>query len=296
MTYDRYLDQWVLGYRRSYRIHLPPDSERGSALPLVIAVHGAFSSPDQFARVTGFDEVADRSGFAVAYPAAFAPPFRTWNSGHCCGLARTIEVDDVEFLDSVISDVSSHVSIDANRVYLVGHSNGGMLVHRFAAERPGRIAGAAVVAGTIGGRPSREEPVWRIPVPKKPIPLLLLHGQLDDQVDYDGGPDPRSRGGRTWISARDSARFWREATQCGDAPHSQALATGWVQREIWTGRGGCRVELHTVRGWGHRFPAVSATRELKADHALRGFHASEHIWRFFREIPLTQVAYANAPR
>jgi polyhydroxybutyrate depolymerase len=294
VSYTRHLDQRVLGYRRSYRIHVPPDRAEGKALPLIVAVHGAFSSPDQFARQTGFDELADRAGFVVAYPAAFAPPFPTWNSGHCCGLARTIGLDDVAFVASVISDVKSHRAIDENRVYLVGHSNGGMLVHRFTAERPDGIAGAAVVAGTIGGRPSSDEPIWRISEPRRPVPMLVLHGRFDTQVDYDGGLDPRAWRGRTWISARDSALFWSEQTQCVEQSSARALVAGWVQREIWTGPGGCRVELHTVEGWGHRFPGLSATRELRPDHPLRGFHGSEHIWNFFRASASTKLASSGA--
>src|SRR5687768_17826522 len=42
--------------------------------------------------------------------------------------------------------------IDPKRVYVAGHSNGGVLAHRVAADLSARIAAVAVVAGAIGVR------------------------------------------------------------------------------------------------------------------------------------------------
>src|SRR5947207_2642535 len=52
---------------RTWRLHLPK-RENGKMMPLVIAIHGAMSSGKQMEGITGFDALADKKGFAVAYP------------------------------------------------------------------------------------------------------------------------------------------------------------------------------------------------------------------------------------
>jgi len=278
--FERRVDVRAFGLRRSYRVHLPPGHGARRNLPLVVAVHGAFSSPSHFAEVTGLDAVADREGFVVAYPAGLGPPLRHWNSGHCCGPMRALGIDDLEYLDAVIRDAQQNLAVDPSRTYLVGHSNGGMLVHHFAALRPDRIAAAAVVAGTIGGKPSRDEPVWQVPAPKQPIPMLIVHGRLDERVPYVGGSDSRSRGGRTWLSAAASARFWSRHAGCSDGPQHDTLHRGHVTREVWDGPAGCRVELQTVEGWGHAWPRGAHGRV--GDEVPDPIDASTVVWEFFR--------------
>ena len=178
----------------------------------------------------------------------------------------------------------------SDRIFLVGHSNGGMLVHRFLAERPGRVRAAAVVAGTIGGRPSPEEAEWRVPAASSVVPLLLIHGMDDHQVAYHGGPDARRPDGPTWISAADSARHWSRVAGCAPRPRRAEDRGGYVQRELWHGSDGCRVELHSLRGWGHPWPSGRATAGLEPTHPLHGFDVGHDIWRFFSGLPYAELA------
>lgn len=268
---------------RRYRIHTPPGFDREQGLPLVVAVHGAFSSPERLAERTGLDRLADSEGFAVAYPEGIGllGRLRHWNSGHCCGPARRFGIDDVGYLDAVIDDAVSRLGIDPQRIFMVGHSNGGMLVHRYAAERPGLLAATAVVSGTIGGRPARDEPAWRVPRPASAIPILLVHGRDDETVAFAGGEDPHSSAGRTWLSFEEATRFWSEHQGCSSPPRRQLLREGWVERTTWWDGSACRVEAYSIAGWGHRWPGGAATRSLPQAHPLRGFDATAAIWRFF---------------
>ncbi len=290
----RYVGGWDFGFRRSYRVYLPAAARQGRRAPLVVALHGAFSSPGRFARVSGLDRLAESQGFVVAYPAAFAPPLRMWNSGHCCGIVRTLGIDDVGFLDAVIEDARANLPIDPERIYLVGHSNGGMLVHRYLAERPGVAAAAAVVAGTIGGRTSDSAPEWRPEAQQAPPPVLMVHGDSDRQVAYAGGYDERSgEGGITWISAHESARFWSERGGCEPDSTREEERAGRVERQIWRGRSGCRIELLTLRGWGHAWPGTRKTRDLESSDPLYGYDVNRVIWRFFNDAPTVLVATAS---
>ena len=61
-------------------------------------------------------------------------------------------IDDVGWIGALIDTVSARYRVDRGRVYVVGHSNGGVLAHRAASDLSTRIAASAVVAGAIGVR------------------------------------------------------------------------------------------------------------------------------------------------
>jgi polyhydroxybutyrate depolymerase len=279
-TRDVGLDVRAVGLRRSYRLHAPP-REPGRALALVVAVHGAFSGPERMARRSGFSELADQEGFAIAYARGHGllGRLRHWNSGHCCGFARKVGIDDVGYLKAVIEDARRQLPIDASRIYMVGHSNGGMLTYRFAAEHTGLLAAVAVSSGTVGGRPDEDEGEWLPPEPSHAIPILHVHGRADPIVQYEGGEDPRSSG-RTWISAPDSARFWAEHNGCeADATESRE---GILTLAEWSGcRDGAGVRLYSVDSWGHHWAGPRLTRRMGA--AAQGFDAASVMWRFFSQ-------------
>src|ERR1700753_2636439 len=67
---------------RTYRLH---GSSATAAVPLVVVLHGAVGTGLQAEQSYGWDAVADRDRFVVAYPDGVN---RTWNaSPDCCGLA-----------------------------------------------------------------------------------------------------------------------------------------------------------------------------------------------------------------
>ena len=263
------------GFRRTVRIHVPRGFEDRRFLPLVVALHGAFSGAAAMERESGLSRLADREGFVVAYPNGygFLGIARHWNSGHCCGPARAGGTDDVAFVDRVIGHVSERLPVDPERIYVVGFSNGGMLAHRYAAERAGRVAAVAVVAGTIGGRADTGEPEWRIPAPSRPVPLILLHGTADDRVPYGGTPT-RETDGRSWLSVEEAVSFWRAHNSAGTAPETRR--EGAIVRLVW--RGESPVVLLRIEGLGHVWPGRSQAA------ASSDFDAAEAIWAFFSSV------------
>ena len=183
-TYNITLDRRFDNYRRSYLIHIPKGYNPEKAMPLVVVIHGAFDTATGIEKISGFSELADRENFAVLYPEGIGILgfLQHWNAGHCCGKAADDNWDDVGFIAAAIQDASERIKIDPDRIYMVGFSNGGMLTHRFAAERGDLLAAAAPMAASIGGKPSTDAPEWHIPKPKAPMALIAFHGQDDDDV------------------------------------------------------------------------------------------------------------------
>ncbi len=138
---------------RYFLVHVPPQAMAGEPLPVVLALHGGGGNPEQFKSENGVDEVADAAGFIAVYPAGTGGLPRTlltWNTGtDCCGFALEQDVDDVGFLVAVVDDLDSRTEVDSRRVYFTGHSNGGIMAYRIAAEAAERVAAIAPVAGAM---------------------------------------------------------------------------------------------------------------------------------------------------
>jgi polyhydroxybutyrate depolymerase len=188
-------------------------------------------------------------------------------------------VDDVAFLDAVIQEASRLIRVDRSRVYMVGHSNGGMMVHRYAAERSKHLAAAGVVAGTIGSRPTAGKPERRVPEPESPLPVILLHGKADHRMPYEGGPDPRESE-RVWVGAMESARFWAAANGCLTNPERTTIHEGRVTVYAWCGQER-EVRLLALKGWGHAWPGPAFKKE-PLPYPIDNFDAAAVIWSFFK--------------
>jgi polyhydroxybutyrate depolymerase len=248
---------------------------------LVVALHGAFSTARKFERDSGFSLLADREGFLVVYPQGIGlgDLFRHWNSGHCCGKARRMNLDDVGFVLATVDNVARRNPVDRARVYFAGFSNGGMLAYRIAAEHPEVVAAVAVASATIGGVPAANEPEWSVVRPKQPVAVLAIHGRADTSVPYEGGRAAQSRGNSSAISVERSIRLWVNADDCNPEPQVELMAQDRVERQAWSGcRSDSEVVLYSLSSWGHEWPK---------ENLLGGFDAAGTIWRFFERHPRT---------
>ena len=262
------------GRERSYRLYRPGSAESGKPAPLVVVLHGGFGSAGQAEQSYGWDEVADRHGFLVAYPDGVG---RSWNAGWCCGPARTHEVDDVAFVEELVAEISAADGVDPRRVFAAGVSNGGMLAYRVACESPGLLAAIGVVAGTM---------VCDCLQPG-PVSLLHIHGLEDRSVPFWGGAGLEAGNRRPPPSVPSVVQFWRTGGGCGRPTVTEA---GQVRRESAVGAGGIEVCLITLAGVGHvwpgsRPPSSTVAAMLGLDPPSDVIDATEELWSFFADHP-----------
>jgi len=275
--------------RRSYRVHVPEGYDAERRWPVIVVLHGAFSSARGIEKVTGFSELADREGLIVVYPNGIGlfGLFRHWNAGICCAKAMKDGIDDVDFVFRVVDDAASRLRFDASRVYLVGNSNGGMLAYRIAAERPERVVAIAVSGGTVGAAPAEGDALRLLPEPRRPLPVMIFHGRADESIPYEAVV-AGAKGGQV-VPLLNSAAFWVRHNRCAPEPERDALRADRVERQRWKGtEGGAELVLYSLEGWGHDWPGRHFTERLPADDPLRGFDAAEIIWDFFRQHDLAR--------
>jgi polyhydroxybutyrate depolymerase len=195
---------------RPYGLHLPPGLDRSKPAQLVVSLHGyGAPSGESHAHALGLDTLADEQGFVLAMPDGTVDSHgsRFWNaSDACCDFDHT-GVDDVAYIAWVIDDVSRKVLVDRNRVFVVGHSNGGFFAHRLACELAPRLAGAISIAGAGWKDASRCKPA-------APVSVLEIHGDADIIIKMGGGrvfdlqvPE--------YPSTRDTMAMWLDRDGCG---------------------------------------------------------------------------------
>jgi pimeloyl-ACP methyl ester carboxylesterase len=108
----------------------------GQGLPLIICLHGAGGTGSGFKTQLGFTNITSKAVFI--YPDAKHNGVATaWNVAP----GYNDEVDDLTWLGGLIEQVK----IDENTTdtYLLGHSNGGMMAHRYGTVK-GEIAKAFI--------------------------------------------------------------------------------------------------------------------------------------------------------
>lgn len=285
MTYDAKVDVRFHGFRRTYHVHLPPGYHAARPLPMVVVVHGAFDTAKGMERFTGFSDLADQENFIALYPNGIGilGYLQHWNAGHCCARAAVVGIDDVGFLTKVIEDACARLAVDRRRIYMTGFSNGGMMVHRFAAERGDLLAAIAPLAATAGGRPDNHAPEWSIPDPMCPMPLLAMHGLADAYVPFAGGVSPARGDARQYWPVMRSLALWTRRNGCLKAPITRDERQGKVHVTTWQDcTQGANVMLYTLEGWDHEWPGPYFTAKLDDQNPLRDFDAARIIWDFFK--------------
>jgi poly(3-hydroxybutyrate) depolymerase len=232
---------------RSYVLSVPKDYVSSTAMPLVFAFHGMGGS-GKIARQYFGVEAAAQDGAIFAYPDGL-PVNDAGSAGWDLGASGI----DFAFFDTLLAALANTYCVDRNRVFVVGHSFGGVMTNALGCYRGDVIRAIAPVAGmppgAYGGSPKCVGSVAAI----------VLHGENDPTVDF-------TKGG---IGARD---FWRGRNGCSTETQADSSA-GCVDYT------GCQADLPVV--WcvhtqAHDFPfgRCDASACLNGGAAIWGFFES----------------------
>jgi polyhydroxybutyrate depolymerase len=268
------------GRIRTYRVHLPSGYNNSDQYPLVIVLHGGMGDTMNIEQSTKMSNKADEEDFIVVYPNGTASLLNmlTWNAGFCCGYAYANDVDDVGFIRALIEQLENNLSIDSHRIYVTGFSNGAMLTYRLGAELSDIVAAIAPVSGSIGGYATRNSPLWTIPEPDYPVPVIAFHGMADTIVPYNGGEPTTELGAFSYLSVNDSISFWVNHNTCSTIPQVNVSESGNIIVDTYTATiNNADVVLYTVVNGEHRWPGgPGGTQEISA---------TDIIWDFFNDHP-----------
>lgn len=170
------------GYDRSYLIFIPENYSPQLKYPVVFVLHGGGGNAKGLVKTTRarFNQLANRDGFIVVYPNGIE---KSWNDGarDNFGVARKLNINDVGFIEKIIDDLNSKISVDLKNIFACGISNGGFMAQRLAFELSDKIKGIGVVAANLSVVQSGQK------YPENPVPVILINGTNDSLVPYNGG-------------------------------------------------------------------------------------------------------------
>jgi polyhydroxybutyrate depolymerase len=288
---------------RPYDLFLPSSYGEVAVVPLIIAIHGGGGNSQAQRRLSCpggnihdlgcMNVIADREGFAVAYPngtgASIFRNLRTWNAGggkdgfQCVsGRACMDGIDDVAYFKAMLDDIGITFQIETASVNLTGMSNGAAMAHRLACELPGRIAGIAAVGGA--------NQYATIAPCTASTGVLQIHGDTDPCWSYlggemsclDGNPGAKA-------SVAETVKDWAKRNQCKVAPEIENIpdtrpdgTSTIIHRYL-----GCEkpVVLYLVENGGHTWPGgYQYFRERRIGKMSHDFSASDEIVKFFKAL------------
>jgi polyhydroxybutyrate depolymerase len=227
------------GKDRTFDLHVPPSYDATKRTPLVFLFHGYTMTAEEIATASHFAAVADKRGMIVAFPQGIGNGF---NAGDCCGSAQSSKVDDVGFTRDMIANLDAAYCVDDKRTFATGFSNGGFLSYLLACELSDKIAAVAPVAGGLRVDEANC-------TPKRPVPLLHVHGTGDVVVPFLGG----GLGLAKPVSA--SIDAFKAKNTCAAGAGQNVYTNGGASCTTWGPcAAGADVELCTIAGGGHQWP------------------------------------------
>ena len=279
---------------RRYLVHVPRGDAGRRPRPLVVVLHGCRQDHRDIETITGFNELADRHGFLVAYP--FVTSYRGLRNRNCWGWWFDREIHagagEVEDLWQIIEEIKLHYPVDPRRIHVSGLSSGaGMAVAMMVAHAE-KIASGAAVAGVPYAekadavrhefnREPRNRPVVAIVsamqeemgAAARAVPIQIVHSKNDDKVDINSAKVLRDSWGHCF--GIDTRRAFRKYA-------GQEGGTRWEHSEYHNDGAKSVIETLFLQGPGHGWYGGNPGDFSFPDAP----DIKRYIWKFFVSHPL----------
>ena len=179
----------------AYKLYVPATYRAGTAVPLIVALHGCTETADKFRTLSRFDELAADKNFIVVYPEQ--PSSRNYMScwNWFQGAHQSRGSGEPSLIAGITSQVKQRYDIDPKRVYVTGLSAGGAMAEVMAATYPDVYAAAGVGSGCeytagaacAGWRSADPEQAGRAAYKAmgsraRPMPFVVFQGDADRTV------------------------------------------------------------------------------------------------------------------
>ena len=253
--------------------------------PIVVVLHGCFASAALYDDETGWTTLAQRWNVALVFPeqtAANDPTkcFQFWNP------------DDVErdggeaaSIRQMVASMQTRYGTDPDRVFIMGHSGGGLFTSVMLATYPDVFKAGAIVAG--GPYRCGDEGALVVGIDGNKSPVRggkCVDGSVDKTAQEWGdlarsgnpgytGPKPRVSiwhgTGDTMVSPKNLTELveqWTNFHTIDQAAEVDELVNNYPHRVYENGEGTALVESYELTGQSHGWPYDPGT----ADHQCNG--------------------------
>lgn len=185
---------------RRYKVYIPSGYD-GQAMPLVVMLHGCTQDPDDFARGTQMNALAEEQGFLVVYPAQESSA----NSSKCWNWFKSMDQQRGQGEPSLIAGITNEVidqyKLDRKQVFVAGLSAGGAMAIIMGSAYPELYQAVGVHSGlpyasandltsalsAMRGASSSSSRRGGASAKLEAIPLIVFHGDRDTTVNPSNG-------------------------------------------------------------------------------------------------------------
>ncbi len=291
-----------------YFVYTPAHHQVGTAMPLVVMLHGCMQTPKGFAAGTGMNDLADQYGFVVMYPQQLSASnrHRCWNWFNSVNQRRgSGEPARIVAMVQAIQQDTAHWTIDPHRIYVAGISAGGAMAGILGATYPHVFAAIAIHSGveyqaatTVinalrvmrrgGPNPVRQGQAAYAAMGSvaRVVPTIVFHGTHDHTASVINGDQVVQQ----WMQTNSLASnqtyvpdFSSPARTCSTA----VLAGHSYTVSRWSTADDDEVQAYwKVEGMGH---AWSGGNHGASYTDAKGPNASLVIYEFFMKHPLDGV-------
>ena len=184
-TWEQYTYQGEAG-SREYFVYTPANYQPGSAVPLVVMLHGCTQGPEDLAAITQMNQLADQKQFIVAYPRQTSGNNveECWNWFDAANQSR--DSGEPAILAGITQTVTDRWTMDPKRVYVAGLSAGAAMAGILGATYPDVFAAIGVHSG---------------------VEYKAAHNALEAFLAMSlGGPDPMHQGQLAYHAMGSDAR------------------------------------------------------------------------------------------
>ena len=175
------------GKEMEYALFVPASYSATQEYPLIVALHGLGSNPQQIMHYRGLTDLAEEHRYIVVAPMGYNE--RGWygSRGQSSSRSRPNNLGELSEQDvmNVLALARKEFNIADNRIYLMGHSMGGGGTWHLGIKHPDIWAALAPIAPAIRGNTSNLEKI-------KHIPVIVVQGDQDPLVPV--------RGARRWVA------------------------------------------------------------------------------------------------
>ena len=264
---------------RRFYLYVPNNYSANVPIPILFNFHGGGGDPISYMNYTSdMRGLAEANNFILIYPEAIADPSTgsiSWIDKATNGAPR----DETLFIESIINSVSSNYSVDLDRIYACGYSEGGIFSYELACRLNNYIAGIASVSGSMLTESERSNLGFSNCSPQHPTAIMLIPGTNDSNAHslYQGcclgwGLDSY------YLSVDQITDYWTNYNTTDNNPSVSDVSNtntsdgSTVQRKIWSnGQGGVEVQELKIIGGEHEWPGTSGNMDINANN---------EIWQF----------------
>ncbi len=253
------------GVLREYYLFVPSDAASGPSGLIITLQGGGADAAWRFPRQDEWEAIAEKENMIIALPSGY-----TYGDNEGAWVLNTdaTSMQDINFFNQMISDISVRHWVDTSRVYAVGWSLGSMFAYELACHMSESFAAIASVAGTMPVNVKSCDQA-------RNVPIMHVHGVEDEIIAY----------GNTWEwKAWDSVGamrdipsligYWSEKYDCqSKAETSGEAATHFAYSDCAQN---ARVEHYRLERGTHVWPET-----------LFGQPTSEAMWSFLNRYTLT---------